>query len=157
MVNPVLYSPVAGPLRSFLSAKAANIPLRSWMKRNLGKSDRFNAVMTRMLGRKVPAAAAEAMRKPLARLIGHEDTVRRLLRESFTVDQESIQGLQMPVLVLWGGADRLMGGSIPQKMTQKDGLSAEYHLLKGAGHCAMLTHSHAVNDFLRGWIKSMWK
>ena len=90
------------------------------------------------------------------RFVGHEEVARRLLLESFAIDTSALSSLFMPAMILWGGADHILGGSIPRRLRQKDYPSAEYHLLAAAGHCAMETHSRAVRDFLRGWIREMW-
>ncbi len=157
MVNPMLYSPVPRAFEPIVRSGAFGALLRRWFRRSVDSPERFSRMLRRVYGRDPRKSEAELMRPPLQRLEGHEDTVRRLLLEGFRVDNAAMASLFMPCMILWGGADRLVGGSIPARLRKRDCPGAEYHLLASAGHCAMETHSHAVRDFLRGWIREYWE
>ena len=79
-----------------------------------------------------------------------------MLLSGYKVDTGELSKLFMPAMIIWGGRDALLGGSIPHRLRERDFPSAEYHLLPTAGHYAMETNSRAVCDFLRGWIREMW-
>ena len=55
-------------------------------------------------------------------------------------------------MVITGGRDAMMS---PQALSEIDRLlgGAERHTLKSAGHFPMETHSKALRDYLRGWIR----
>lgn len=156
MISPILYSPVPRAFLPLVKSKGFDGLLRGWMRRNISSPERFERLMAHVYGHEQRKAQIELMRPPLERLVGHEDVTRRLLLEGFSVDTAALSSLFMPAMILWGGADHILGSSIPRRLREKDYPAAEYHLLASAGHCAMETHSRAVRDFLRGWIKAMW-
>ena len=155
MISPMLYSPIPKALEPAVRSKPFLMLLRGWIQRNIVPAKRFQRTLRKLYGREPSKTQAEAMHAPLLRLSSHEETVRRLLLEGFRVDTAGLGSLFMPCLILWGGADRLLGGAIPKRL-RRDYPSAEYHLLPSAGHCAMETNSRAVRDFLRGWIREYW-
>jgi len=57
-----------------------------------------------------------------------------------------------PVMALWGERDILMDGRA-QSALKVLAPEAETHLFKTAGHIPMETHSHALRDYLRGWLR----
>ena len=156
MISPMLYSPVPRALQPIVRSKAFPGVLHGWMQRHIASPQRFERLLGHIYGHKPRQSQAVLMRTPLMRLVGHEDVARRLLLEGFSIDTAALSSLFMPAMILWGGTDHILGGSIPRRLRQKDFPSAEYHLLNAAGHCAMETHSRAVRDFLRGWIREMW-
>ncbi|MBR3503408.1 MAG: alpha/beta hydrolase [Clostridia bacterium] len=156
MVSPMLYAPVPRVFQPIVRSKAFPGMLHGWMRRHIASPQRFERLLSRVYGREPQAAQAELMRLPLMRFMDHEDVARRLLTEGFSIDTAALSSLFMPAMILWGGRDHILGGSIPRRLRKKDYPTAEYHLLAAAGHCAMETHSRAVRDFLRGWIREMW-
>ncbi|MBQ8954547.1 MAG: alpha/beta hydrolase [Clostridia bacterium] len=156
MISPILYPPVSRALTPAVRSKAFSGLLRGWMQRNIVGPEHFSKLLTHVYGHEPRKGQAELMRLPLLRLVGHEDVVRRLLLESFSIDTGALSSLFMPAMILWGGEDHILGGAVPRRLREKDYPSAEYHVLASAGHCAMETHSRAVRDFLRGWIREMW-
>ena len=156
MVSPMLYSPIPRALKPLLRVRAFDGVLRGWFRRNVVSPQGFERLTRRVYGRAPQPAQLEQMRQPLLRLSGHEDTLRRLLLEGFGASTKALKSLFMPCMILWGGADHLLGGAVPARLRKRDCPGAEYHVLPSAGHCAMETHSRAVCDFLRGWIKTYW-
>jgi pimeloyl-ACP methyl ester carboxylesterase len=59
-------------------------------------------------------------------------------------------------MIIWGKRDPILGGEIPARLRSRDFKTAEYHVLSSAAHCPAETHSQAVRDFLRGWIRELW-
>lgn len=156
MISPMLYSPVPRALRPLVRSNAFNGLIRFWFRRSIAPSARFSRLLGRIYGRPVRREQADRLHRALLRLIGHEDTVRRMLLEGYSVNTAGLSALFAPAMVLWGGRDALLGGTIPARLRERDFSAAEYHLLPSAGHCAMETNSRAVRDFLRGWIREMW-
>ena len=156
MISPMLYPPVPQALQPLVRSKAFPGLLHGWMQRHIASPKRFERLLAHVYGHAPLKSQAELMRPPLMRFLGHEDVVRRLLLEGFVVDTAALSSLFMPAMILWGGSDHILGGSIPRRLRKKDYPSAEYHVLPAAGHCAMETNSRAVRDFLRGWIREMW-
>ena len=157
MVSPMLYSPVPKAMEPVVRSKAFGGVLNGWIRRNVVSEKRFEKLARRVYGKAPQSAQLEQLREPLLRLEGHGDTVRRLLLEGYAVDTAALREMFMPCMILWGGADRLLGGAVPARLRKRDCPNAEYHVLPSAGHCAMETHSRAVCDFLRGWIKEYWE
>ena len=57
-----------------------------------------------------------------------------------------------PTMALWGLRDRWMNEAALSEIRRLLP-EAETHVLKSAGHLPMETHSRALRDFLRGWLK----
>ena len=55
-------------------------------------------------------------------------------------------------MVLLGGRDSLLT-PVARKDAQRYFSGAEIHELKSAGHFPMETHSKALRDYFRGWIR----
>ena len=55
-------------------------------------------------------------------------------------------------MALWGMRDQWIGES---EIAEIHRLlpEAETHVLKSAGHLPMETHSRAIRDYLRGWLR----
>ncbi len=57
-----------------------------------------------------------------------------------------------PTMAIWGGRDPLMDKRAVAEVRRLLP-DAETHVLKSAGHFPMETHSKAMRDYLRGWIR----
>ncbi len=156
MISPMLYSPIPRAVMPLVRSKALDGLLRNWMLSRIVPTRRFRKLLTRVYGRAPRDDQVERMHRPLLRLVGHEDTVRRLLIEGYDLDTSALSSLFPPAMVIWGGRDRMLGGDVPRRLRTRDFPKAEYHVLPSAGHCAMETSSRAVRDFLRGWIREVW-
>ena len=156
MVSPILYSLLTPPVRALVSRRFFEGTIASWMRRHIAPEKAFARLAERLYARPLSAERLKELRRPLLRLIGHEEIVRHMLLSGYKVDTGELSKLFMPAMIIWGGRDALLGGSIPHRLSERDFPSAEYHLLPTAGHYAMETNSRAVCDFLRGWIREMW-
>ena len=91
----------------------------------------------------------DRMRRPMTRP-GARESFLRMLRHASECPSEGMGFC--PTMALWGGRDELMDnravGEIHQLLPD-----AETHVLKSAGHFPMETHSRAMRDYLRGWIR----
>ena len=89
------------------------------------------------------------MRRPLLRE-GARENFLRMLRQ-ITINGGESMGF-CPALALWGARDPLLSGDTRGKL-RRFLPDAEIHVLKSAGHFPMETHSNALRDYLRGWIR----
>jgi len=156
MICPILYSPLPELLQRFFDRPGSVKLIRSWYQRNILPQKKFAKIAARMYGVNLPEKVIQQLHKPLRRLDGHEELLRRLLTDGYRLDASRLNDLFMPMMVLWGGRDPLLGGEIPSRLRSRDLRTAEYHTLAAAAHCPAETSSSAVRDFLRGWIRELW-
>jgi len=156
MLAPMLYSPVPKSLKPLLQKPFTTRLIQAWFRRNIIPEQRFARLATRMYGTSLPEAQLRHLRHSLMRLNGHEEMLRRMLTDGYYINTDRLNDLFMPSMVIWGGRDPLLGGSIPPRLRERDLKSAEYHVLSGSGHYPAETSSRAVRDFLRGWIREIW-
>ena len=57
-----------------------------------------------------------------------------------------------PSIAIWGGSDPLMPADARERLTALQP-EIETHIIRPAGHFPMETHSRALRDYLRGWLK----
>lgn len=111
--------------------------------------ERFHSAIERLAGYPMDDYIVDRMRKPLLRP-GARESFIAMLREGRTAPAYDMGFC--PAMVLSGGRDPLLTEQASLELKQK--LSgAELHLLKSAGHFPMETHSRALRDYLRGWIR----
>ena len=91
----------------------------------------------------------DRMRAPLMRP-GARESFLRMLRAGRRAPDCDLGFC--PAMVLLGGRDLLLRGEARQDVGRLLG-GAETHELKSAGHFPMETHSKALRDYLRGWIR----
>lgn len=91
----------------------------------------------------------DRMRAPLIRP-GMRRTFEQMLRCAVTPPRENVGFC--PAIALLGGRDPLLDEA---RLTQTTTLlsGAEIHRLPSAGHFPMETHSKALRDYLRGWLR----
>ena len=156
MISPILYSPLPKIAQRFFENPASLKLIRAWYRRNILPEKKFAQVAARIYGAVLPEKTIAQLHKPLLKLNGHEELLRRLLTDGYRLDVSALNDLFIPVMVLWGGRDPLLGGTIPVRLRSRDLKNAEYHTLSAAAHCPAETSSSAVRDFLRGWIRELW-
>lgn len=154
LFNPALYPAVPHPLRPLVGSRLGDRLIRNWYDRNLRSRVKFRHLANWVYGQPVSPQQLEALRAPLVRM-GSEDSVQRLLMEGFSARMSAMRACWLPALVLWGGGDCLLGDR-PSRRLRQDLPQAEYHLLRGVGHCAPETGAAEVCDYLRGWIRDVW-
>lgn len=153
MINPMLYRLIPRGVNKIIRGKRVGGALKRWYRGNIHKRRKYNRLISKLYGMKLPVSTVEKMRTPLIRP-GCDMMLPRLLTEGFSIPDKELGQLFMPIMVLWGGRDWLLGDKIPKKI-KKDLKSAEFHIIRSAGHCAHETNSGAVCDFLRGWLREM--
>ena len=120
-----------------------------WFRETVLIKENFRRMVEHYSGFPMDDYIVDRMRAPLLRPGAGECFVRML--RAGQKPPENALGF-CPAMVITGGRDRMLG---PQALTEIDRLlnGAERHTLKSAGHFPMETHSKALRDYLRGWIR----
>lgn len=155
MLSPMLYPPLPQPLQALLQGRTGRLLTRLWYRTHIENRVNFSHWAASLYGCPLPASLLASLRGGMLRLDQPPGTLQRLLLEGYDTHTRDAYKLFMPMMILWGGRDRLLGGSVPARL-KRDFPEAEYHLLPSSGHCAGETNHSAVRDFLRGWIREMW-
>ncbi len=132
------------PMKEFNREKALR-----WFEHTVRSEDRFKDFIEHYAGYPLDDYILDRMRRPLLRPGARENFVCMLKYANRS--PEDGMGF-CPTMVLWGGRDELMGKQA-LTLVQKLLPDAETHVLKSAGHFPMETHSKAIRDYLRGWIR----
>ena len=142
-ISPLL--PVGGKGRYIAGRKGASLRL---LERVFASPAAFADFVGRAARRPVPDYAVERMwacfaqpaaRRALLHLLDGEDTV-------------PAQRGFFPAMAIWGGSDPLMPADARGQLTALQP-EVEAHIIRPAGHFPMETHSRALRDYLRGWLK----
>ena len=156
MICPMLYAPLPPFLMKLTARPGVSLMIGKWFRRNVLPMKRFARLAAWIYGKPLPEPFLEQLHAPLEQLTGHEAMMQRQLTDGFNVDTARLNDLFMPAMVIWGGRDALLGGTIPSRLCNRDFKTAEYHVLAASGHCPAETNSRAIRDYLRGWIRAMW-
>ena len=120
-----------------------------WFDEHVADPRRFRALVERWSGYPMDDYVVDRMRAPLTRP-GMRATVERMLRDCAAPPR---QGMGFcPTMALVGGRDPLMDQT---RLNQIASLlpEAELHRIASAGHFPMETHSKALRDYIRGWLR----
>ncbi len=120
-----------------------------WYDANVLVAGRFRRMIEYYSGYPMDDYIIDRMRAPLTRP-GARGAFLRMLRRSASPPR---QGMGFcPTMALIGGRDPLIDDA---RLAQIRALlpDAEIHRLASAGHFPMETHSKALRDYLRGWIR----
>lgn len=131
------------------SLNARQMEKSRWFDVNVADSRRFRHVIERYSGYPMDDYVVDRMRAPLLRA-GMRDTFSRMLRDSASPPRHGMGFC--PTIALWGSRDPLLDDE-RQKQMKALLPDAEFHRLATAGHFPMETHSKALRDYLRGWIR----
>ena len=147
-VSPVLEEiSLPRPLLPFGSGGRS--PEEKWYDRNILSEEGFQKLAEQLFARPTDDYVTERMRHCLTRP-GVRDACLQMLRGGSSGIEPS-KGFA-PVMALWGGRDILMNEKSAAAVNHFLP-EAEKHVLKGAGHFPMETHSKAMRDYLRGWLR----
>lgn len=129
-------------------ARDADAPERFY-DAHIPDPQRFKALIERWSGYPMDDYIVDRMRRPLMRP-GSRQTFSRMLKYAATPPRRGMGFC--PTMALLGGLDPLADS---RAMAQVDALlpDAETHTLRLAGHFPMETHSRALRDYLRGWLR----
>ena len=153
LLNPIMHSVIPRALCALLCTRFGTGFLKRWYRKHILSPERFNALLGKLYGRNLSLGYTEKIREPLARE-GFDEMLGDILRDGYSAPTAQLNDLFTPAMVLWGGRDWLLGGEIPRKIRRHTLSEIECHTIRSAGHCIAETHSPAVRDYIRGWVKS---
>ena len=124
-------------------------PPGRWFRDTVLEKDAFRRMIEKCAGYPMDDYIVDRMRAPLLRP-GARESFFRMLRHSVEPPSDGMGFC--PTMALWGGHDELMDDFALSEVRRLLP-DAETHVLKSAGHFPMETHSRAIRDYLRGWIR----
>ena len=142
-VSPCL--PVDDRGRLFKSGRRAMVRL---LEKNLCDARSFAQFIARAAGKPLPDYVWEPMWRPYTRPRARNGLTDFLLAENPVHAMRDF----CPSMAIWGGRDPLMP-SLERESVLRLLPDVETHVIRAAGHFPMETHSRALRDFMRGWIK----
>ena len=120
-----------------------------WYNANVLDAQRFHRMIEHYSGYPLDDYIVDRMRRPLTRP-GERTAFSRMLTHAVRPPR---QGLGFcPAMALVGGLDPLLD-SVRLEQIHNLLPGAELHRLANAGHFPMETHSKALRDYLRGWLR----
>lgn len=120
-----------------------------WFDATVRSESRFRDMVEHYCGYPLDDYILDRMRSPLMRP-GARENFARMLKYAARAPEEGMGFC--PTMALWGGRDELMDRRALDEVHRLLP-DAETHVLKSAGHFPMETHSKAIRDYLRGWIR----
>ena len=121
-----------------------------WYQRAILEKDSFRRMIERCAGDPMDDYILDRMRAPLMRP-GARESFLRMLHAGRQAPECNLGFC--PAMVLIGGRDALLRSDAAREDISRLLGGAETHELKSAGHFPMETHSKALRDYLRGWIR----
>ena len=126
-----------------------NQPPVRWYRETIMEKTNFRRLIEHCSGYPMDDYILDRMRAPLMRP-GARESFFRMMRAGSK--SPSCDLGFCPAMALIGGRDAMMTEPAREAIRKFLG-SAEMHELKSAGHFPMETHSKALRDYLRGWIR----
>ncbi len=120
-----------------------------WYDVHIANPQRFHRLIEHYAGYPMDDYIVDRMRRPLTRP-GMRRTFEKLLKSAA---QPPSQGMGFcPTMALVGRMDPLLD-DVRQEQMAALLPDAETHNIRSAGHFPMETHSKAMRDYLRGWLR----
>lgn len=119
-----------------------------WFDSNIASPAGYRSLLDKLFARHPDDYVTDSMRAQFRRPGAKESFVNMLSQRT---KPEPNKGFA-PAMTLWGEKDVLMDEKTIAAF-KKLVPESEIHVMKTAGHMPMETHSHAMRDYLRGWIK----
>ena len=124
-------------------------PVERWYEETVYTKANFRRFVEHYSGYPMDDYVLDRMREPLMRP-GAFESFQKMLRYGRRTPGGSVGFC--PAMVLLGGRDALMTPPVRNEI-DRCFQGAELHELKSAGHFPMETHSKALRDYFRGWIR----
>ncbi len=124
-------------------------PPDRWYRETIQAAEGFHRMIERYSGYPMDDYIVDRMHAPLVRQ-GARETFLHMLRAGRKAPECDLGFC--PAMAIIGGRDALMTDAARAEIDRYLG-GAEMHVLKSAGHFPMETHSKALRDYLRGWIR----
>jgi pimeloyl-ACP methyl ester carboxylesterase len=146
--SAIFFSPVfpaPGKGRPFSGRRGA---VEKFVNRILSSQSAFVDFVESAARRPLPDYSVERMWRPLMRPGARETFVNMLSAQEIV---PPLPGF-CPSIAMWGGCDPMMPADARERIRQLLP-EVEPHVIRPAGHFPMETHSRALRDYLRGWLK----
>lgn len=153
VASNVFISPLLHPVMTSLQRKFPKMLERAadrWYYDKILNRTGLQEQLRSWFGRSVPEHVVTPMRKSLVRP-GMRPQLMRLIEEGFVHDPEIFHSFT-PMMAIWGQADPMFTAADAAEFRRLLP-DAETHVLHTAAHYPQETHSRAVCDYLRGWLK----
>lgn len=137
------------PLFSLDPSRRRDTSAGRWFDENVPSARRFRGAVEQLAGYPMDDYIVDRMRAPLLRP-GMRRTLERLVSASAAPPRQGAGFC--PTMALLGGRDPLLDEARQAQVAALLG-DAELHRLPTAGHFPMETHSKAMRDYLRGWVR----
>lgn len=124
-------------------------PPGRWFRDTVLQKDAFRRMIEKCAGYPMDDYIVDRMRAPLLRP-GARESFLNMLKASRTAPECGLGFC--PAMVILGGRDATLTDG-ERALIDAHLAGAERHVLKSAGHFPMETHSKALRDYLRGWIR----
>lgn len=149
-ISPLLHAPIKNFYRTFLGRGRLEQAVDKWYYDSILNRAGLQQLLEQWFGRSVPDHVLTPMRRSLTRP-GMRQQMMRLISEGFSYDPGIFQSFT-PAMAIWGQMDPLYSAADAAafKRLLPD---VEAHALHTAAHFPQETHSKAVCDYLRGWLR----
>ena len=124
-------------------------PPGRWFRETVLQKDAFRSMIEKYAGYPMDDYIVDRMRAPLLRP-GARESFLNMLRALRSAPECTLDFC--PAMVILGGRDATLTDDA-RRLIDQHLAGAETHVLKSAGHFPMETHSKALRDYLRGWIR----
>jgi pimeloyl-ACP methyl ester carboxylesterase len=128
--------------------RVGRMPREKWYEQYIKNPSGFRRFMDALFARRADDYILDNMRKPFLRAGAKASFLNMLGARHNPAPAKGFA----PVMALWGERDILMDERARAALNAL-APEAETHLFKTAGHIPMETHSHALRDYLRGWLR----
>ena len=149
-ISPMLHAPIGALYRRFLSGRMLEKAVERWYFDSIVNEEGLRAQLQAWFGRPVPDHVFTPMRKSLVRP-GMKPQLLRLIREGFAYDPEILHSFA-PKMAIWGPHDPMFTPADAAEF-RRVAPDVETHVLQTGAHFPQETHSRAVCDYLRGWLR----
>lgn len=149
-ISPLLHAPVKSYYRSCFGRGRLESAVEKWYYASVLDRAGLQNQLTEWFGRPVPDHIFNPMRRSLIRP-GMRQQLMRLIHEGFDYDPAIFQSFT-PAMAIWGQMDPLFPQPDAAEF-RKLLPNVESHALHTAAHFPQETHSKAVCDYLRGWLR----
>lgn len=128
--------------------RVGRMPHEKWYENYIENPSGFRRFMDALFARRADDYILNNMRRPFLREGAKASFLNMLGARGAPRPAKGFA----PVMALWGEKDILMDERSKAALRAL-APEAETHLFKTAGHIPMETHSHALRDYLRGWLR----
>lgn len=149
-ISPLLHAPISRFYRHFPGNRMLESAAEKWYFDSILNQEGLRNQLHAWFGRSVPDHVLTPMRKSLTRP-GMKAQLLRLIHEGFTYDPAIFQSFA-PKMAIWGPQDPLFTAADAAEF-RRIAPDVETHVLQTGAHYPQETHSRAVCDYLRGWLR----